>query len=104
MLWRRVFPQQFRVLPKFHECYHIKLYGNTENVFYSLSTKQFAMYHRVMVNGFEPIRARVVSCLFYKEISSRLLLLLLYLSPPLAGDYTDLSDEIAHLFVWIKIN
>ena len=25
-------------------------------------------FHRVMVNGFEPIRARVVSCLFHKNV------------------------------------
>ena len=35
----------------------------------SKSTKQ--CFHRVMVNGFEPIRTRVVSCLFYKYYYNR---------------------------------
>ena len=42
--------------------------GNVFYCFYELKARRnFLCFHRVMVNGFEPIRARVVSCLFHKR-------------------------------------
>ena len=64
---RRVFPQQFRVLPNFHEWYHNT--GKTFLLFfYEIEAQSnYPCFHRVIiVNGFEPIRACIVSCLFHK--------------------------------------
>ena len=67
-----------------NECFHsnfefsqtftsvrITLWKHRENAFYCFyeikARSNFLCFHRVMVNGFEPIRARVVSCLFHKR-------------------------------------
>ena len=68
---KRVFLQQFRVLPNFNECYHnsMETQGNIFYCFYEIKARSnFLCFHIVMVNGFEPIRARVVSCLFYRSV------------------------------------
>ena len=48
----------------------ITLWKHRENVFYCFyeikARSDFLCFHRVVVNGFEPISARVVSCLFHK--------------------------------------
>ena len=50
----------------------VTLWKHRENVFYCFyeikARSNFLCFHRVMVNSFEPIRARVhvVSCLFHK--------------------------------------
>ena len=56
--------------PKLSQVYHnsMETQGKRFLLFsWNKSTKHFLCFHRVMVNGFEPIKARVVSCLFHKS-------------------------------------
>ena len=65
---RRVFPQQFSQTFK---SVTITLWKHRENIFYRFceikAWSNLLCFHKVMVNGFEPIRACIVSCLFYKN-------------------------------------
>ena len=64
---RRVFPQLFRLLPNFHECYNNFMETREERFlffFINKRSEKFLYFHRIMVNGLQPICARVACRLF----------------------------------------